>query len=320
MPNASVGVGTYAGEAARPYVAAAILSADTIANGYCSVIENVHSKAVLRKFSGATIQDAACGFAVPSAGELTLGEAILEAKELKVNEQVCNPDLRATWEGMQMRGASSAAPADFSSYVAQYVAAKVAENVEHNIWAGNHKQILDEAAPYASFTGIVQNIVAGAPDRETVSTLPLAAADAAGTSVGILTALGLITGGAEGAPATIAGDPNTKIFMSRASAQLYYQALAATYQLPFLNDGLVARYAGYDIVTPGGFPDNVLLISKVDNLYFGTNLLTDHIQASVLDLTGVTGDDVTRVIMQFSGGTQVVDLNGLAIWRTETAS
>lgn len=320
MPNASVGVGTYAGEAARPYVAAAILSADTIANGYCSVIENVHSKAVLRKFSGAAIQDASCGFAVPAAGELTLGEAILTAKELKVNEQVCNPDLRATWEGMQMRGASSAAPADFSSYVAQYVAAKVAENVEHNIWAGEHKQILDEAAPYSSFKGIIRNIQEGAPDRETVDTLPLAVATVAATSTGILDALALITGGAEGAPATIAGDPNTKIFMSRASAQLYYQALAATYNLPFLNDGLVARYAGYDIVTPGGFPDNVLLISKVDNLYFGTNLLTDHIQASVLDLTGVTGDDVTRVIMQFSGGTQVVDLDGLAIWRTETAS
>ena len=317
--DASVGVGTYAGEAARPYVAAAILSADTIANGYCSVIENVHSKAVLRKFSGAAIQDASCGFTTPSSGELTLGEAILTAKDLKVNEQVCNPDLRATWESMQMRGASSAAPADFSSYVAQYVAAKVAENVEHNIWAGDHKQILDEPATYASFTGIVQNIVAGSPDRETVSTLPLAVATTSG-GIGILSALALITGGSEGAPATIAGDPNTKIFMSRASAQLYYQALAATYNLPFLNDGLVARYAGYDIVTPGGFPDNVLLISKVDNLYFGTNLLTDHIQASVLDLTGVTGDDVTRVIMQFSGGTQVVDLDGLAIWRTETAS
>jgi len=129
--------------------------------------------------------------------------------------------------------------------------------------------------------------------------------------------LALLTGGSEGAPSTIAGDPNTKIFMSRASAQLYYQAIAATYNLPFLNDGTVARYAGYDIITPGGFPDNALLISKVDNLYFGTDLLTDHIQASVLDLSAVTGDDVTRIIMKFSGGTQVVDLNGLAVWRQE---
>lgn len=320
MANATVNVGTYSGEAARPYVAAAIMSADTIANGYISTLENVHSKAVLRKFSGVNMAAATCTFTPGASNPLVLGEAVLEATALQVNEQVCNKDLRATWESAQMRGQSSAAPGDFTTYAAQYVAAKVAEGVEHNIWAGNFKQVLDEAAPYTSFNGIVENIVAGAPGRETVDTLPLAAATVATVSTGILDALALITGGAEGAPSTIAGDPLTKIFMSRASAQLYYTALAATYNLPFLNDGLVARYAGYDIITPGGFPDNVLLISKVDNLYFGTDLLTDHIQASVLDLTGVTGDDVTRVIMKFSGGTQVVDLDGLAIWRTETAS
>ena len=319
--NATVGVGTYAGEAARPYVSAAILSADTIANGYVSVLENVHSKAVLRKFSGAAIQaNDDCAFSTPDAGQLTLGEAVLAVNPLKVNEQVCNENLRATWEGMLMRGQNSAAPADFTTYVAQYVAAKTAETVEHNIWAGNWKKDLGEAAPYASFTGIIQNIVAGSPDRETVSALPLAAATAANVSVGILDALAILTSGAEGAPATIAGDPNTKIFMSRKSAQFYYQALAATYQLPFLNDGMVARYAGYDIVTPAGFPDDALLISKVDNLYFGTDLLTDHINASILNLRDVTGDDVTRVIMQFSGGCQVVDLDGLAVWRQEIAA
>jgi len=317
MANATVGVGTYAGEAARPYVAAAVLSADTIANNYVSTIENVHSKAVLRKFSGVSMAAATCTFTPGASNPLVLGEAILEATALQVNEQVCNKDLRATWEGMQMRGQSSNAPADFTTFAAQYVAAKVAEGVEHNIWAGNWQKDLGEVAPYASFTGIIKNIVDGAPDRETVSALPLAAATVAATSTGILDALALITAGGEGAPATIAGDPNTKIFMSRGSAQLYYQALAATYNLPFLNDGLVARYAGYDIITPGGFPDDCLLISKIDNLYFGTDLLTDHIQASVLDLTGVTGDDVTRVIMKFSGGTQLVDLNGLAVWRQE---
>ena len=318
MANATVGVGTYAGEAARPYVAAAVLSADTIANGYVTVRENVHSKAVLRKFSGVAIQaNDDCAFNTPASGQLTLGEAILAVDALKINEQVCNEDLRATWEGTLMRGQNSPAPADFTTFVAQYVAAKTAEAVEHNIWAGKWKKDLGEDAAYTAFTGILQNIVAGAPDRETTSELPLAAETAAAVSVGILDALATLTSGAEGAPATIAGDPNTKIFMSRKSAQFYYQALAATYNQPFLNDGMVARYAGYDVVTPAGFPDDALLISKVDNLYFGTDLLTDHINASILNLRDVTGDDVTRVIMQFSGGTQLVDLDGLAVWRQE---
>jgi hypothetical protein len=291
-------VGTYAGEAARPYVAAAVLSADTIANGYISVLENVHSKAVLRKFSGTALTAATCTFT--DQNSLTLGEAILEATALQVNEQVCNKDLRATWESVQMRGQSSAAPADFTSYVAQYVAAKVAEGIEYNLWQGNFDSNGTGAggAAYTSFDGICEKL----KDGYNAGTMQQLAG--ATTNANILTRLADLT--AE-APTAIAGDPNAKIFMSRGSAQLYYQALAAQYNLPFLNDGLVARYAGYDIITPGGMPNDAFILSKADNLYFGTDLLTDHIQAAVLDLTGVTGDDVTRVIMKFSGGTQVVD-------------
>ena len=48
----------YAGTAALPYVAPAILSGDTIANGYVEVLENVRYKANLRKFGGVALQDA----------------------------------------------------------------------------------------------------------------------------------------------------------------------------------------------------------------------------------------------------------------------
>lgn len=305
MANATVGVGTYAGEAARPYVAAAILSADTLANGYISVLENVHSKAVLRKFSGAAIQaNDDCAFSTPSAGQLTLGEAVLDASALKVNEQVCNADLRATWESAQMRGESSAAPGDFSSYVAQYVAAKVAEGIERNIWQGNYAS--DDGGTdgtYTSFDGICAKIVAGTPGEEDLLT-------GATTAANIMARIGGLA-----VPNVIAGDPDTKLFMSRAMKQLYYNALADTYNLPFHAEGAANQYNGYEIITPAGMPDDTFLFAKGENLYFGTNLLTDHIQASVLDLTGVTGDDVTRVIMQFSGGTQVVDLDSIAIAR-----
>lgn len=305
MANATVGVGTYAGEAARPYVAAAILSADTLANGYISVLENVHSKAVLRKFSGAAIQaNDDCAFSTPSAGQLTLGEAVLEADALKVNEQVCNADLRATWESAQMRGESSAAPGEFSSYVAQYVAAKVAEGVERNIWQGKYNSANGgTTGTYNSFAGIMNKIVAGTPGEEDLLS-------GATTASNILTRIGGLA-----VPNVIAGDPDTKLFMSRAMKQLYYNALADTYNLPFHAEGAANQYNGYEIITPAGMPDDTFLFAKKENLYFGTNLLTDHIQASVLDLTGVTGDDVTRVIMQFSGGTQVVDLDSIAVAR-----
>ena len=312
MANATVAVGTYAGEAARPYVAAAVLSADTIANGYISVLENVHSKAVLRKFSGVQMEAATCTFTPGQNNQLTLGEAVLEATALQVNEQVCNKDLRATWEGMQMRGQSSNAPADFTSYVAQYVAAKVAEGIEHNIWAGNYNPDAGTStgATYTSFDGIMRKIVLGAPSYETNLGGSLTAAN-------IIAKLTLLT--SSSCPPAIKGDyAKTKIFMSRGSHALYFSALAATYNLPYLAEGAADKYAGYEVIVPNGFPDDTLVISQIENLYFGTDLLTDHIQASVLDLSNVTGDDVTRVIMKFSGGAQVVDLNSLGVLRRTT--
>ena len=310
MANATVGVGTYAGISARPYVAAAIMSADTLANGYISTIENVHGKAVLRKFSGAVLADATCEFT--GSGSLTLGEAVLDTSALQINEQVCNKDLRATWESAQMRGQSSAAPADFTTFAAQYVAAKVAEGIEHNIWSGNYNPDAGTStgADYTAFNGIMRNIVLGAPTYEENLGGALTAAT-------VLAKLAILT--STQCPTTIQGDyENTKIFMSRSTHALYYEALADTYNLPFLAEGMADKYKGYEVIVPNGFPNDTLLISKIDNLYFGTNLLTDHINASVLDLTGVTGDDVTRVIMRFSGGTQVVDLDGLGVLRRTT--
>jgi len=305
MANATIAVGTYAGEAARPYVAAAVLSADTIANGYVTVRENVHSKAVLRKFSGVAIQaNDDCAFSTPSSGQLTLGEAVLECSALKVNEQVCNEDLRATWEGAQMSGQNSSAPADFTTFVAQYVAAKTAEAIERNLWQGNYDSTDGGTdGTYTSFDGICAKIVAGTPGEEDLLT-------GATTSANILARLNGLA-----VPAVIAGDPNTKLFMSRAMKQLYYEAIAGTAELTYLADGFAQNYKGYQIITPAGMPDDTFLFAQRENLYFGTDLLTDHINASVLSLREVTGDDVTRVIMQFSGGTQIVDLDAIAVAR-----
>ena len=315
--NATIAVGTYAGEAARPYVAAAILSADTIANNYVSVLQNVHSKAVLRKFSGAAIQaNDDCAFSTPSAGQLTLGESVLEATALKVNEQVCNEDLRATWEGALMSGQNSAAPADFTTYVAQYVAAKVAESIEGNLWQGNYDADGTGAgsAAYTSFNGLCQQLVDATPGYESTTVGAFTADNAAIT--GILTRLDDIV---NNAPSAVQSDNNSVIYMSRKSLFLLQRAMAGlgtTSVSPvFVGSERPLTYMGFSVVAPAGMPNDTIIFCNPNQLYFGTDLLTDHINASILNLRDVTGDDVTRVIMQFSGGTQLVDEGSIAIAR-----
>jgi len=317
--NATIGVGTYAGEAARPYVAAAILSADTIANNYVSVLQNVHSKAVLRKFSGAAIQaNDDCAFSTPAAGQLTLGESVLTATALKVNEQVCNEDLRATWEGALMNGQNSGAPADFTTYVAQYVAAKVAESVEGNLWQGNYDADGSGAgsATYTSFDGLCEVIKDAAASLGYNGTAAGAfTADADGTT-GILTHL---DDAVHNAPSTVQSDNGSVVYMSRKSLFLLQRAMAglgtSTVSPVFVGSDRPLTYLGFNIVAPAGMPNDTIVFANPNQLYFGTDLLTDHVNASILNLRDVTGDDVTRVIMQFSGGAQIVDAGSISAVR-----
>ena len=304
MANAVI-TSNYAGTAALPYVAPAILSGDTIANGYVEGLENVRYKANLRKFDGVALQPAGCEFS-NSAGSLTLSDVVLTTTALQVNEQVCNKDLRTAWEAEQMRGQSSNSPADFQAFAAQYVAAKVAEGVERNLWQGQFdftdSAVTVSSGTYTNYPGICNKIVNANPTVDQA----LTGATVSGTILGRLTTL------AAAIPDTLAGDPDTKLYMSRAMKQLYYTALAGTAELTFHATEAANFFNGYEIITPGGMPNDTFIFSKKENLYFGTDLLTDHIEAAVLNLMGVTGDDVTRIIMKFSAGVQIVDAGSLA--------
>ena len=301
MANAAIS-STYAGQLALPYVAPAVLSADTLANGYISVRNNVRYKAVLRKVSGVDLQARDCDF---------IADVTLTTTQLKINEQICNYELRESWEAEFMTGASSAAPGELTSFLAQWMAARVAATVEGNIWQGlyNIDSGTSTGADYDSFAGIMNHVVAGTPGYE-------ANLGAALDATTILAKMNLL---ATNSPDEIIGDyDKTKIFMSRKSFGLYYNALAATYNLPFLADDKPAKYLGYDVIVPAGFPDDTLLMTQYENIYFGTDLMTDMTSASFVDMLPTSGADQTRAIMQFSAGTQVVSVPSVGVLRRTT--
>jgi hypothetical protein len=309
MANGTFTANNYAGKAALPYVAPAILAADTIANGYVSLLDNVRYKAQLRKFSGSEIAAATCTFTSGTA--LDLSDVTLTLTELQINDQICNKDLRMTWESEQMNGASSIAPASYKDGAAMYVAKRAAEAIERNIWQGNYNPDAGVAtgATFTAFNGLLRQMVMASPTYEANLTAALSAAN-------ILSKLESLA--TTNCPPALKGDPDAVIYMSRASKSFYYSALAATYNLPYLAEGTASMYQGYRVVTPAGFPDDTLLISRPENLYVGTNLLTDLVEARVLDLIETTGDDVTRIIMKFAFGTQVVDHNSYGLLRRTT--
>lgn len=303
----------YAGTAAVPFVAPAILSADTIANGYCTVLENVRYKINLRKVTGGTIEARTCGFS--DQGSLAISDVQLVLSELQVNEEICNHELAQSWAAEQMRGNFAPVPADYERFLAQYISTRVAENIEQNIWQGNYDSQNRAVPVYAHtlYDGVLAKYIAGAgTNKTTVVGAFTAATPAAGVDTGIATQLADLVADL---PDALIGDPSTKIYMSRKSFQLYFQFLAADQNNPVLATQMAQFYLGYEILTPAGFPDDTLLASRVDNLYFGTNVLTDHVEARFIDLRNTTGADLTRILMMFDGGTQLVDEASCAVVR-----
>ncbi len=167
---------TYAGELALPYIHAALLTGDTIANRYVTVKENVKFKAVLKKLSSANlVQAASCDFGTGSSA-LTLAEAVLTVTDLKTNIEVCKEQFAQDWEAMQTgRGfINDVIPANFADFLLTYLAGKISEQIEFNLWVGNFSGSVGGASGYTAFNGLLKQISdakSGTPDYNITAAL-----------------------------------------------------------------------------------------------------------------------------------------------------
>ena len=85
---------TYAGEKAQGYIAAALLSGNTIENGGITVKPNVKKSEVLKKIAtGDLVADGTCDFTATSS--VTLTERVITPKEFQVNLELCKTPFRA---------------------------------------------------------------------------------------------------------------------------------------------------------------------------------------------------------------------------------
>jgi len=282
---------TYAGELALPYIHAALLSGDTLAKGYVTLKEGVKYKAVLKKLSSANlVQDFTCDFSDPT--ELTLNEAILEVTDLKVNLEVCKTEFAKDWEAMATgRGfINDVVPANFSDFLIGYAAANVAQNIEFTIWQGN-----TASGSYQAFDGLEKKIKAASTLETDWATM-----DATTVIDNIQAVLALM-------PAALVGDPMVKVYMNRATAQLYRQAIAAAGYAFEYNafKEFNMQVDGYDIYVCPGISNGTVIVSRPDNLFVGVDANSDFAEVKVVDMSLTDASDLVRMAMRFRVGTQV---------------
>jgi hypothetical protein len=288
---------TYAGEFAGKYVSAALLSADTIEGGGITIKPNVKYKEVLKTVNlDAITKDATCDFSDTST--LTLAEKVLTPKQLQVNLELCKSDFESDWSAIEMGySAFDTLPASFQEYLIGYVAGKVAEKNEQNIWQGADAS----EGEYDGFTALL------AADADVI--------DVVGTTVtaaNVIDELGKVV---DAIPSSVYGKEDLYIYVSQNIARAYVRALggfgASGLGANGVNNAGTTWYNGGDLAFDGvklfvcsGMPDNDMVAAQKSNLFFGTSLLADWQEVKLLDMADLDGSKNVRVIMRFAAGVQ----------------
>ena len=302
---------TYAGEFSGKYIAAALLSADTLDKGNVTIMPNVKFKSVIKKASTDDIvKDATCDFQT-GQGTLTLTEKILQPEEFQVNLDICKKDLHDDWEAAQMGySAFDNLPANFSDFVLAHVAAKVADRTEKNIWSGS-------TATSGQFDGFATLLAADGD-------LP-AGQDITGTAVtaaNVVAELGTVV---DAIPTAVYGSEDLAIYAASNVVRAYTRALggfqsggqgAAGYENKGNNQSLGSLFFdGIPVIPCRGAADDMIIAAEKSNLFFGTGILSDLNEVRVIDMAETDGSQNVRVVMRFTAGVQYAQVSDI-VYRT----
>jgi hypothetical protein len=295
---------TYAGEAASGYIAAALLSANTLDKKLVTIMPNVKFKSVIQKLDvSGIVQDASCDFV--TSGSVAISEQVLTPKELQVNLLLCKQEFVDSWEALQLGfSAFDEIPKNFNDFLISYVGGKVAEATETSIWQGSTAS----NGQFGGFqTAFSASIAAGG------ATAVLAAKSGSIVISGSVTAanvLDKLNSVVNTIPDTVYGKPDVLLYVSTDVAKAYQQALAggAIGANGWNNQMNVGEkpfnFNGIEIVWCPGMASSKIVAAQKSNLFFGTGLLSDYNEVKVIDMANIDGSQNYRIVMRYTGGTQ----------------
>ncbi len=309
MPQPTITT-TYAGEFAGKYIAAALLSGNTLSQGAVEIKPNIKFKEVIKKVAtSGLIVDESCDFT--NAGTVTLTERIIQPEQFQVNLELCKTPFESDWGAVSMGySAFDNLPPDFASFLIAHVAKEVAQKTEQNIWAG----VNANAGEFDGFTTLM------AADADVID---VAAVGGGVNSGNVIAELGKIV---DAVPDSLYGKEDLYIYVSQNIAKAYVRALGGYAALTNVagteNVGSVGANGidnrgtlwfggnenlsidGVKIFVGNGLPDNTAVAAEKSNLYFGTGLLSDHNLVKLIDMADIDGSKNVRVIMRFTAGVQ----------------
>jgi hypothetical protein len=282
LSGPTVSPNTYAGQFGNEYIAAALLSGETLSKELITLHPNVAYKQVIRNWQQSiSVTDATCDYTDSSS--ITLGEYVLTTVEKQVNLTLCKNNLRTTWEAAQAGySAFESLPATFEQFLLAQVAAEVAQVVELGIWKSN-----------TFYTGgMVQYLI----DNSAI-VRPFAGATTSGNVVARLQEA------LDYSPAALYGKEGYQYYVGPSTMKAYQAALSAgNYNFQFYVGEKPMNFQGIPVTMCPGLSDNDCILGLKSDLHFGTGLLSDFNEVKVLDMSNLDGSQNVRTILRFTGG------------------
>ena len=302
LSGPTLSTNTYGGEFTGKYIAAALLSGETLAKELITIHPNVRYKDIIRNYASSVSIDAAtCDFTDNSS--VTLTEYVLTMTEKQVNLTLCKQNLFNTWETMQMGfSAFDKLPPTFEEFVLAQTASQVAQQNELGIWKSN---LWYDSAIVAGQDGMVGYLVDNSAIVRTGS----------GATTGS-TVVARLQDMLDNSPAALYGKEGYQFYVGPLTMKAYQAALSAgNYNFQFYVGEKPMNFQGIPVTMCPGLSDSDCVLGLKSDLHFGTGLVNDYNEVKLLDMSDIDGSQNVRIIMRFTGGilatnpTQQVVLN-----------
>jgi len=287
---------TYSGERKRGYIATALLSANTIANGGVMVNQNIKYKEVIKQMAvTGLIAEGSCDF--DATGAVVLTERYLEPSEYQVNMQLCKKDFRSDWEAISMGySAWDNLPPDFQTFLVARIIAQVAEENERILWTGDDSND-------GEFDGLLTLMVADAGVTNNVTGTTI-------DSTNVVAELGKIVDLAVSSNEAIISKEDAYIYIPQNVYRAYIRSLggfgaaglgAAGFEDRGSNQTIApVVFEGFKLFVANGLPSNKMIFARSSNLWFGTGLMDNQTELKVIDMKDIDLSQNVRIGMRWT--------------------
>lgn len=338
---------TYSGEHAGKYINAAFLSARTLEMDGVKKMMNVKFKSVIQNLNVTEqiIDLSTCDY----TDGFTLGtnEIVIEPIELQTTLTLCKQEFHNDWQAKyQFMSANDNVPPAFQDYLLGYVGGLIGSQIETNLWTGaaptdsdpNTGPFYDTGGPFEGFFTRINGYAAGSG----ITQLP-AAQDQTFTNTGAdvetgefrstssATVKGALRDVIKAIPAAVysKGPASLMLYVGLDVVRALVDSLGTTdnginnQQQTWWAGGFSGlRFNGLPIFVSTGITGanrGDILATYKDNLIFGTGLMNDMNEATVIDLKKVLGSRNVRIIYRYTAGTQIGNPNDIVYFASGTA-